>query len=76
MQRQLQTVSEVIEILGGLAATARLVDRTYQAQHANNWQEAGRFPAKTYVVISNELKSRGYDAPLRLWGMVEPEAAQ
>jgi hypothetical protein len=32
-----------------------------------------RFPADTFLIISEELKTSGKTAPPSLWGIVEPE---
>ena len=68
--RELNSIDEVLDALGGLTAAGRLVNKT--AQHVHNWRIAGQFPAKTYLVFSEELKARGKKAPLRLFGMIEP----
>lgn len=67
---ELQTVDEVLAKLGGPTMAAALVNKT--AQNANSWKIAKKFPAKTYVAFSRELRARGCTAPLRLWGMLEP----
>ena len=71
--RELQTAREVIEALGGAAATRALTGKT--PQHIWNWKSAGRFPAETYLIMSNELGRQGVKAPATLWGIAEPERA-
>jgi hypothetical protein len=72
--RQLQTASDVIDALGGTAATARLTGRRYDTA-VSNWRATGRLPPDTFVVITKALKDRDKTAPLSLWGMKEPEDA-
>lgn len=71
--RELQTVTAVIEALGGDAATRLLTGR--KQNYISNWKAAGRFPAPTFLIISNELDLRGYRASPKLWGIAEPEKA-
>jgi hypothetical protein len=71
--RELQTAGEVIDKLGGTAATARLTDR--KVQHVSNWRAAGKLPAKTFLILKKELAARGLTAPAALWGINEPERA-
>ena len=71
---ELNSVDEVIAVLGGVTAAAGMVGKT--AQTANSWRVAQQLPTKTYLVLSKELEKRGYTAPLRLWGMIEPTRAE
>lgn len=68
--RELQTVDEVIDQLGGTAATARLTAR--KDQHVSNWRAAKRLPADTFLILRAALAERGLTAPARLWGIREP----
>lgn len=70
---ELQTAGDVIDKLGGTAATARLTGR--KDQHVSNWRAAGKLPAKTFLILKAELRARGVDAPARLWGINEPMGA-
>lgn len=70
---ELRTAEQVIEALGGPAATARLTGR--KDQHVWNWKRDGRLPAKTFLIVSQELQSRGLTAPPALFGIDEPERA-
>lgn len=74
MARNLQTAGDVIDALGGTAATARLTGR--RDQHVSNWRAAGKLPAKTFLILKGELKSRGLQAAPELWGIerAEPSA--
>ena len=65
----LTTLSEVIDALGGPSAVAKLTGTKLPA--VSNWQQFGRFPAKTYLVMSNALKLHGKVASSALWGMKE-----
>lgn len=71
--RELQTAGEVIDALGGTAATARKTGR--KDQHVSNWRAAGRLPADTFLILSEELKTVECCAPPRVWGIREPERA-
>lgn len=73
MARKLQTAGEVIDELGGTAATATLTGR--KPQHVSNWRAAKRLPADTYLVIQRELVARRVSAPSTIWGIKDPEAA-
>ncbi len=69
--RALRSTAEVIDALGGFDAVAELTGSKYSAVH--NWKAFGAFPAKTFVIMTSELESRGLEAPASLWGMLEPE---
>lgn len=73
MARELQTAGDVIDALGGTAATARLTGR--KDQHVSNWRRAGRLPPKTFLVLKTELKTRDLRASPSLWGIDDPERA-
>jgi hypothetical protein len=64
---RLNSAIEVIDALGGTQAVADITKRTYSATH--NWRSFGRFPANTFLTLTNALKLRGFDAPASLWGM-------
>jgi hypothetical protein len=61
----LNTVQGVIDILGGVAAVARLTGRGETAVY--NWLADRRFPASLYVVM-NEHLPEGVIANAALWG--------
>jgi hypothetical protein len=69
--KKLSTAAEVIDVLGGTAATARIAGR--KAQHVTNWRASGKLPANTFLVLSAALRERGKEAPPSLWGITEPE---
>jgi hypothetical protein len=71
----LTTTAEVMAALGGTTAVARLTNRKVTA--ASNWQSFDKFPANTFVVMTEALRRIGRSAPPSLWGMVErcPEPA-
>ncbi len=73
MDTQLRTVSDVIDALGGTKATASLLGRSMQA--VTNWRAQGRFPAKTFLVLSRALEKQHASAPAALWGLDDPERA-
>lgn len=72
--RELQTAKDVIDVIGGTGATARLNGR--KSNHVVNWRNAGRFPADTYLVMKQQIEAQGFTAPASLWGIREPESAQ
>ena len=69
MLKQITTVPQVIEALGGPTATGRIVGKSPQS--ANNWRLANRFPAKTYPALNQALAELGYTAPSSLWRIIE-----
>lgn len=69
---RLHTADEVIDILGGTGATARLTGRTPQA--VSNWRAAGRIPAETFLIFADALDEKRASAPPSLWSMVEKQA--
>jgi hypothetical protein len=68
--RELQTVAEVFEALGGIAKVAELTGVRYNA--ASNWKSFNRFPARTFLLIQTELDAMGLRADPDLWGMLRP----
>jgi len=63
----LGTTKAVIEALGGLKAVADITGSKYSA--VGNWATYGKFPARTFVVLTDALRSTGRQAPPSLWGM-------
>lgn len=75
--KQLSTVNEVIEALGGEQPAGALVGVGIKAVQQWKWQK--QFPAKTYLAIISELGKSGLDADASLWSFVnsnEPLEAQ
>ena len=72
--RELHSAAEVIDALGGTAATARIAGR--KDQHVSNWRASGRLPADTFLILQAELRERTLSAPPSIWGIREPEQAQ
>lgn len=66
---RLKTSSDVIDALGGTAATARFTGR--KDQHVSNWRATGRLPADTFLIISKELERKSLKASPSLWGIKE-----
>lgn len=76
--RNLNTVDEIIDELGGTAVVARLTttkERVRHMQHVSNWRAAGFFPSDTYLIITAALKERRCTASASLWRIAEPAAA-
>ena len=71
---QLSTTREVMDVLGGTSAVAKLTGRTYAA--AFNWLDFKTFPTNTYLVMTDALAAKGKTAPASLWGMVEPAQSE
>ena len=61
----LYTLPAVINALDGLSSVAELTGK--KAQHVWNWKHKGKFPPATFLVITQELHKRGFDAPPELW---------
>jgi len=70
MITNLNTIDDVIDVLGGKAEVATLVNTRVTAVY--NWIANGQFPADTYLLIQDELKTRGVIAPNYLWPMRQP----
>ena len=66
--RELWTVDEVIETLGGTNAVARAFGVTPGA--VSQWRKEG-LPADTFVAMSGLLMEQGMTAPSHFWGMRE-----
>lgn len=71
---QLSTTREVMDVLGGTTAVAKLTGRTYAA--AFNWLDFKTFPSNTYVAMTDALAAKGKTAPASLWGMVDPSQSE
>lgn len=64
----LDSVRDVIDTLGGIAAVAELTNAKPKTVSA--WQTwRGAFPPNTYVLLTQELERRGHHAHPRLWAM-------
>ena len=72
---ELQTVDAVVEALGGNRAVAELVGGCGHTA-VSNWRRCTeRFPSRTFLAMTTELKRRGLRAPSSLWQMVEARAS-
>jgi hypothetical protein len=71
MTKALPSISEVTTALGGIQAVADLTGRTYSAAAQDN--RLGKFPAHTYLVMTDALAALGKSAPASLWGMTAPQ---
>ena len=70
----IENTTEIIDVLGGNTAVARLTSTTPKA--VSNWRGFGKFPANTFLVIKSELVRLGMNAPDHLWSMREPPAVR
>jgi hypothetical protein len=66
MARQVKTIEDVIDRLGGIKEVASLTGVGITAVYA--WPTRG-FPPETYVVLTRALEGKGYTAPATLWQM-------
>lgn len=73
-QRTVNSVGELIEVLGGPKATADKLDAT--PQMVVNWRATNVLPARKFLVQRRALKDLGIEAPVTLWGMAESADAQ
>jgi hypothetical protein len=73
MTRTLQTVDQVIDKLGGTVRTSELAG--VRPSQVSGWRSAKRLGTKSYLVLKQELETRGFTAPAKLWGIDEPERA-
>jgi hypothetical protein len=67
--KELNSVDEVIAELGGPTAAARISALGVSAQAVSNWRMRKRLPAEKYLVVSSELRQRGFSAPASLFGI-------
>jgi len=70
--RVLTDFEDVIDVLGGVVATARLTQRSASA--VCNWRNAGAvFPASQYKRLRKALRERGFIADERLFTFLSEE---
>ena len=67
-QKHLRTASEIVVAIGGNSVLAKLTGR--KTQHITNWKAQGTLPPATYLVVTDELRRLGYDAPPELWRII------
>jgi hypothetical protein len=67
MAERLRTATQVIDALGGNRPVADLLGVTPAA--VSNWRHFGVFPAYTYVVLSEIIRSQDYVVSDRLWAV-------
>jgi hypothetical protein len=65
----LKTTDEVMNVLGGTVAVAKLT-QCKNVSAASNWRKFPTFPSHTYVVMIKALRRRGKIASPSLWGMI------
>jgi hypothetical protein len=58
--------STVIDALGGTVEVASITGRSRNA--VAQWRGFKTLPANTYLVLTEALRARGFDAPAWLWG--------
>lgn len=72
--KPVETALDVIEALGGEDTVKALTNCSNQTLW--NWKSFGRFPSDTYVVMNAALAMKGKSAPVSLWRMRRPVAAE
>lgn len=65
----LQTASDVINAIGGTAATAALTGRKMPA--VSNWRKSNRIPSELFLVVSQAIEQRGARVVPSVFGMSE-----
>lgn len=73
MTKQLQTVDEVIDALGGNTEVVAITG-VATPQVVSNWRARRHIPPRHFSAIADALKARNLTAPRRLWGMTPPDA--
>lgn len=68
--KQLQSVEEVINELGGFDAVKELT-RSKAPSVVPMWKNRNHFPPRTYAAMKAALHAKGADAPASLWKMTE-----
>jgi len=68
MTNVLTTANDVIDAIGGTKATA-VVCACKNMKPVSNWRRAGRIPSEFFLVLSEELKRRGFKAEPRVFGI-------
>lgn len=75
MPKQINSVDEVIDELGGNAVVGRLFDPPLTGNAVGNWRERG-LPPETFVALTTALNQKNLYAPPSLWRMRAPVSAQ
>ena len=68
---ELQTISEIIDELGGNRAVGELTGT--KPKSVSMWKTFGKFPWRTQMTIVEALRARNLTAPTSLWGMRKDE---
>jgi len=69
MARKATSASEIIDTLGGTAATARLTHKSIQA--VSNWRNTNRLPADTFLIIGAALEEKDISVSPSIFGIKE-----
>jgi len=70
--KQLATVDEVIDALGGNSGTMS-VTGAKSPQAVSNWRRRKRIPPRHYSCMADALAAGNFAAPRQLWGMTPPD---
>jgi len=65
--KKLRTTEDVIIALGGIFKVSELTNTSVNGVY--NWRAGKQFPADTYLLLKDELKDIGMDAPDTMWPM-------
>lgn len=78
IRQQISTTGAVIDACGGNTPFLALInrgqpaDRKRDKQHVSNYRSTGRFPADTFLIVTEHLRLAGLEAKAALWGIREP----
>ncbi|MFO0236941.1 MAG: hypothetical protein ACK53Z_02875 [Betaproteobacteria bacterium] len=72
MTNEPQTPQQIIDLLGGTSAVARMTERSAQA--VSNWRSRG-LPSDVFLIMADALKAKGIEADPSLWGILQPPRA-
>jgi DNA-binding transcriptional regulator YdaS (Cro superfamily) len=68
MAKELQSIADVVEVLGGAHAVMALT-KTTSSSVVPVWKHRKKFPSYTYPAIQRALKAKGAYAPDELWNL-------
>lgn len=62
---------QVMDALGGNGPVGDLTGA--KASTVSMWRKSQSFPTNTYLLMTEALRARGFQAPASLWGMKQPD---
>jgi hypothetical protein len=69
MRQTINSVAELIQVIGGPKATSVLLGTT--PQNVVNWRATGKIPARFHLVHRKALEANGYRVADTCWGFLE-----